>query len=136
MSEVKKIGEGNGYVNATVGNPCEFEGKVFTKDILGTTSCDISFGSLAPGQAVPFYHDHKENEEVYIVLCGKGRFQVDKEAFDIEPGAMVRVAIGHSRNIKNTGDTNMVYICVQAKQDSLAQWVQTDAIITEEPDMM
>ena len=114
MSEVKKIGE----------------------DILGTTSCDISFGSLAPGQAVPFYHDHKENEEVYIVLCGKGRFQVDKEAFDIEPGAMVRVAIGHSRNIKNTGDTNMVYICVQAKQDSLAQWVQTDAIITEEPDMM
>ena len=136
MSEVKKIGEGNGYVNATVGNPCEFVGKVFSKDILGTTSCDISFGSLAPGQAVPFYHDHKENEEVYIVLCGKGRFQVDKEAFDIEPGAMVRVAIGHSRNIKNTGDTNMVYICVQAKQDSLAQWVQTDAIITEEPDMM
>ena len=68
MSEVKKIGEGNGYVNATVGNPCEFEGKVFTKDILGTTSCDISFGSLAPGQAVPFYHDHKENEEVYIEI--------------------------------------------------------------------
>lgn len=136
MSEIKKINEGNGYVCVTVGNPCEFEGKVFTKDVLGTTSCDISFGSIAPAQAVPFYHDHKENEEVYIVLCGKGRFQVDKEVFDIRPGSMVRVATGHSRNLKNTGDTNMVYICVQAKQDSLSQWVQDDAIVTEQPDMM
>lgn len=136
MSEIKVIGKGDGFVNASVGSLSKFEGKVFTKDTLATTSCDISFGSLHPGQAVPFFHDHKENEEVYIILSGNGRFQVDREAFDVAPGSIISVACGHSRNIKNTGDADMVYICVQAKQNSLTQWVQTDAIITEEPDMM
>lgn len=136
MSEIKTISSGAGFVNATVGNPSDFRGKVFTKDALGTTSCDISIGSLDPGMAVPFFHDHKQNEEVYIVLSGNGRFQVDKEAFNVAPGSFVSVKTGHSRCIKNTGDTAMVYLCVQAKQDSLTEWVADDAIMTQEPDLM
>ena len=67
MSEVKKIGEGNGYVNATVGNPCEFEGKVFTKDILGTTSCDISFLLILTRNVngTPFCHAAKRTKMPY-----------------------------------------------------------------------
>lgn len=136
MSDIKKLNESTGFVHATTGNPSLFEGKAFAKDILGLTSCDISIGSLAPGQAVPFFHDHKENEEIYIVLTGTGRFQVDDNAFDITPGSMVRVSTGHSRCIKNTGEATMVYLCIQAKENSLTQWVQSDGIVTETPDRM
>ena len=131
MSEIKSINSNAGYTHATVGNPSAFTGKTFLKDTLGLTSCEISFGSLGAGEAVPFFHDHKENEEIYIVLSGTGRFQVDGETFDIEAGSAVRVSTGHSRCVKNTGKDTMVYLCVQAKENSLGQWVRSDAVITE-----
>ena len=45
-----------------------FTGKQFVKDATGATSCEISFGTLPPGTAVPFFHSHKANEENYIIL--------------------------------------------------------------------
>lgn len=38
-----------------------------------------------------------------------------------------------SRCIKNTSDTQLAHICIQAKQNSLSQWVMEDAVITEVP---
>ena len=97
MSEIKSINSNAGYTHATVGNPSAFTGKTFLKDTLGLTSCEISFGSLGAGEAVPFFHDHKENEEIYIVLSGTGRFQVDGETFDIEAFDMETAAIAHDK---------------------------------------
>lgn len=130
MSEIKSINKAS-YAHTSVGNPATFTGKTFLKDTLGLTSCEISFGSLGTGEAVPFFHDHKENEEIYIILSGTGRFQVDGEVFDIESGSAVRVPTGHSRCMKNTGKGVMVYLCVQSRENSLAQCVMEDAVITE-----
>lgn len=130
MSKIQSISNAS-YAHTSVGNPAAFAGKSFLKDTLGLTSCEISFGSLGSGEAVPFFHDHKQNEEIYIVLSGTGRFQVDGDAFDIEAGSAVRVSTGHSRCMKNTGEGTMVYLCVQAKENSLTQWVMEDAVITE-----
>lgn len=131
MNEIKQINAGEGYAHASVGTPSNFTGKAFLKDAVGTTSCEISFGSLASGEAVPFFHDHKENEEIYIILSGSGRFQVDAAAFDIAAGSVVRVSTGHSRCLKNSSGGTMVYLCVQAKEQSLSQWVMEDAVVTE-----
>lgn len=132
MSEFKKINEGEKYSHGTVGSLATFEGKAFVKDGLKETSCEISFGSLAPGEAVPFFHSHKANEENYIVLSGKGAFQVDDDVFQVAEGSVVRVATGCDRNIKNTaGSGNLVYICIQAKEGSLEGYTMTDAEITE-----
>lgn len=132
MSEFKKLNEGAKYSHGSVGNLADFEGKVFIKDELKETSCEISFGTLAPGQAVPFFHSHKANEENYIVLSGKGAFQVDDEVFSIAEGSVIRVATGSDRNIKNTAESgNLVYICIQAKEGSLDGYTMTDAEITE-----
>lgn len=131
MSEIKKINNGNRYCHASVGQLENFNGKAFCKEMTESTSCEISFGTLAPGQSVPFYHSHKENEENYIVLSGKGDFQADEDVFPIASGSIVRVSTGVSRNIKNTGDTLLAYICIQAKQGSLNQCTAGDAVITE-----
>ena len=64
-AELQKSTEG--YSVATVGDLPSFEGKAFVKDMLGTTSVELSFGTLAPGTSVPFFHHHKQNEEVYVV---------------------------------------------------------------------
>jgi len=131
MSELKKLNEGAKYSHGNVGSLADFAGKVFVKDDLKETSCEISFGVLEPGQAVPFFHSHKQNEENYIVISGEGKFQVDNDVFAISEGSVVRVATNSNRNMKNTGKANLVYICIQAKEGSLEGYTMTDADITE-----
>ncbi len=83
MNEVQKLNSGDKYTHTTVGDLHSVEGKLFVKESTGATSCEISFGTLPTGAAVPFFHSHKANEENYIILSGAGRFQVNDEAFDI-----------------------------------------------------
>lgn len=132
MSEFKKLNEGNKYSHGTIGNLSTFKGKTFIKEELKETSCEISFGVLAPGQAVPFFHSHKTNEENYIILSGNGTFQIDNDVFPIAEGSVIRVATDCDRNIKNTTESyNLLYICIQAKENSLTDYTMTDAVITE-----
>ncbi|MDE6240324.1 MAG: cupin domain-containing protein [Muribaculaceae bacterium] len=131
MSEIKILNKGEKFAHASVGSVHGFEGKQFVKDATGATSCEISFGSLPSGAAVPFYHSHKANEENYIILSGSGRFQVNDEVFDISEGSVIRVATNCDRNLKCTSDQPMTYICIQAKEGSLGGYTMTDAEITE-----
>lgn len=131
MSEIKILNKGEKFAHASVGTLKGFEGKQFVKDTTGATSCEISFGTLPTGVAIPFFHSHKENEENYIILSGAGRFQVNNEAFDIAEGSVIRVATNCDRNLKCTSVEPMIYICIQAKEGSLGNYTMTDAEITE-----
>ncbi|HIY48682.1 MAG TPA: cupin domain-containing protein [Candidatus Barnesiella excrementavium] len=132
METIRKIDAGEKFTHATVGDLSAFAGKQFVKDCIGTTGCEISFGTLNPGEAVPFFHSHKENEEVYIVLRGSGDFQVDDTAFPIAEGSIVRVATHCNRSLRCTSATSMLYLCIQVKEDSLEQCTLNDAEITEQ----
>ena len=136
MSEVKVLNNGAKFAHASVGSLKVFEGKQFVKDATGATSCEISFGTLPTGVAVPFYHSHRENEENYIILSGAGRFQVDDEAFNIAEGSVIRVSTNCDRNIKCTSAEPMTYICIQAKEGSLGKYTADDADITTRENKM
>lgn len=136
MSEVKIMNKGAEYAHVSVGSLKNFEGKQFIKEASGATSCEISFGTLPSGTAVPFFHSHKENEENYIILSGSGRFQVNDDVFDVAEGSVVRVSPGCDRNIKCTSSEPMTYICIQAKSGSLEQYTMTDAEVTERKSLL
>lgn len=136
MSDVKILNSGNKYTHASVGELHGFEGKQFVKEATGASSCEISFGTLPPGAAVPFFHSHRENEENYIILSGAGRFQVDNDVLDIAAGSVIRVSTGCDRNLKCTSDTPMTYICIQAKEGSLGGYTMTDADLTERENLL
>ena len=136
MSEVKIMNSGEKFAHVSVGSLKGFEGKQFVKDAAGQTSCEISFGSLPSGQAVPFFHSHKENEENYIILSGAGKFQVNGDVFDVAEGSVIRVATNCDRNLKCTSEEPMVYICIQAKEGSLGGYTMTDAEITERENLL
>ena len=136
MSEIKIMSKGEKYAHASVGSLNGFEGKQFVKEATEATSCEISFGTLPSGAAVPFFHSHKANEENYIILSGAGRFQVNDEVFDIAEGSVIRVAPGCDRNPKCTSAEPMTYICIQAKNGSLEGYTMTDAEITERKNLL
>ena len=102
-------------------------GKVFLHDALNLTSAEISVSVMPAGAKSPFNHIHKQNEEIYIFLTGSGIFTVDDEKIEIKPGTAIRVATGAKRAMENTGTTEMQYICVQAKENSLTQFAFADA---------
>ena len=131
MNKTELMKSTEGYSVATVGNLTSFEGKAFVKDILGTTSVELSFGTLAPGTSVPFFHHHRQNAEVYVVLIGEGVFVLDGVEEPVASGSIIRVAPGVSRNTKCTGNTPLVYICIQGKAGSLEQYTMTDGVVEE-----
>ena len=63
MNEVKTLNKGEKFAHVSVGNLKGFEGKQFVKEATEASSCEISFGTLPQGEAVPFFHSHKDNEE-------------------------------------------------------------------------
>ena len=136
MSEVKTLANGEKFSHASVGSLHGFEGKQFVKDATGASSCEISFGTLPTGAAVPFFHSHKENEENYIILSGAGKFQVNDDVFDVAEGSVIRVATNCDRNLKCTSAEPMSYICIQAKEGSLGGYTMTDAEVTERENLL
>ena len=128
-AELQKSSEG--YSIATVGDITSFEGKAFVKDILNTTSMEVSFGTLAPGCTVPFFQHHKQNEEVCVVLGGEGVFILDGKEEPVASGSIVRVAAAVSRNTKCTGSVPMGDSCIEAKVDSLEQYTMGDGVVEQ-----
>jgi mannose-6-phosphate isomerase-like protein (cupin superfamily) len=104
--------------------------KVGSKDFLGkeldATGCEISLTVFANGAGSTFVHSHKRNEEIYIVVTGKGIFYVDGEELPIGPGSIFRVAPAGKRAISAAAGSDLVYYCIQVDAGSLKQATRED----------
>jgi uncharacterized cupin superfamily protein len=109
------------------------QGKGFLGKRLGLTGIEVSLNSLPPGQAYPFSHAHKMNEELYLFLTGKGEMLLDGKVVSVGPGSAVRVAPPIFRCWRNTGGEPLTCIVVQAKAGSLEQATAADGVIAPEP---
>ena len=74
---------------------------------------------------MPFNHKHKQNEELYIFLKGEGTMTLDGEVLVVKEGSCVKVLSNAVRTME--AKTDMEYICVQAKSNSLEQFGLGDA---------
>ena len=102
-------------------------GKVFLHDALDLTSCEISLNCVPKDFKLPFNHKHKQNEEIYIILKGKGIFTIDDDKIEVKEGSCIKVMPYASRTIESTGSEELQFICIQAKPNSLEQFGLGDA---------
>ena len=65
----------NNYTKVSVAQDTRTE----LHDKLSLTGAEISVNNLPAGAGVPFVHSHKKNEEIYIILSGKGKAVIDGE---------------------------------------------------------
>lgn len=110
--------------NPATGKP--FPGKVFLGESLKATGIEASFQVMPPNMGMPFFHKHGKNEELYIVLKGRGEFTIDGAAIPVKEGSVVRVAPDGSRSWKNTGSEPMLVMCVQAVAGTLQGYAGSD----------
>lgn len=109
------------------------QGKLFLKELLGLTGMEISINKLKTGEEIPFYHRHKENEELYIFIKGKGQFQVDGNMFDVQEGSVVRVVPEGVRAFRNNSSEDLYFIAVQAKTGSFSGESISDGVCVGMP---
>ena len=115
------------YAHASIGD-IQAVGRATLHSQLALTGSEISVNELPPGVSVPFVHAHKRNEEVYIVVRGKGRFYVDGDEFDVAEGSVVRVDPAGLRCVAADSQTPLRYICVQTDAKSLVQFTENDGV--------
>ncbi len=104
----------------------EVKGKVFLKELTKASGTEISFTSIPPKSELGYFHIHNKDEETYIIIKGKGYYQVNTDCFPIEEGSVIRVAPEGVRSLCNISEEDMVYICVQSKQNSLEEHTTDD----------
>ena len=114
-----------------LGTGMKIPGKVFGGTVLGADGGDFSFQMFQPGTETGFLHKHKQHEELYFFLRGKGEFQVDGQIFPIKEGSVVRVAPEGERSVRNNGTEPLIMLCVQYKGNTFTAEDASDGIILE-----
>ena len=75
------------------------EPRVELHDALGLTGAEVSINRMAAGTQVPFVHSHKQNEEIYGFLAGRGTMTIDGEPVAVAEGDWMRVAPAAKRQL-------------------------------------
>ena len=116
-----------------LGPEIRIPGKVFGGKTVGATGGEFSLQVFAPGQETGFLHTHKNHEELYFFLAGKGEFQVDGIRFPVEEGSVVRVAPAGKRSVRNNGTEPLVMVCVQYRGNTFTAEDSADGNIIAGP---
>jgi Mannose-6-phosphate isomerase len=103
-----KLGSSHGGVGEVLGR------SVFEKNELDTKLRFIHYTEILPGSSIG-YHEHGNNEEVYIVLKGIGRLTVNGNIKDVKPGDVLLNKPYWSHGLENTGDENLCILVFEVE---------------------
>ena len=113
------------YTRTNVGT----EGRTELHEKLALTGAEISVNRLPAGAGVPFVHSHKNNEEIYGILEGRGKVVIDGEEIALNAGDWLKIAPAAKRQFSAAGDSGIVFVCIQVKENSLGGFTADDAVI-------
>ena len=88
------------YTKISVGQDARTE----LHDQLGLTGAEISVNNLPAGAGVPFVHYHHKNEEIYMILSGRGQAILDGETVALNAGDWLRIAPETRRQFSAAAD--------------------------------
>lgn len=111
----------NGWANVN--------GKIFLGEELGMTGAEASVQRLSAGEQAPFYHFHKTHEELYVIISGNGEYEVDGVTTNVCEGSIIRVSPEGVRALRNTGDKDMVMMCVQYEAKPITSFMEDAKIV-------
>ena len=101
--------------------PMPIRGKLFLRNLLGSAGLEMSLNVVPPGKGMPFLHRRQQNEEVYVVVGGRGQFLVDGECIDVREGSVLRLSPQAARAWRNDSDAPLYFLCLQYKADSMIE---------------
>ena len=70
----------------------------------------IARARVEPGVTTELHH--LDGEEIYYILRGTGRAEIDGKEFDVVPGDAIDIRRGIDQRITNTGAEDLVFLCI------------------------
>ena len=113
------------YTKTNIGN----EGRTELHEALGLTGAEVSINRLPAGAAVPFVHSHKNNEEVYGIISGRGKVTIDGEEIALTAGDWLKISPAAKRQFSAAADEGITFVCIQVQENSLGGFTADDAIV-------
>ena len=112
------------YTKTNIGN-----GRTELHDTLALTGAEISINQLPAGAGVPFIHSHRNNEEIYGVIEGRGKAVIDGKEIALSAGDWLRLAPAAKRQFSADADSDITFVCIQVKENSLGGFTAGDAVM-------
>ncbi|MEA2012453.1 MAG: cupin domain-containing protein [Verrucomicrobiota bacterium] len=94
------------YRDKTEKIPCPFGDTVRIVTGGETSICNVHVVSVTDGNP----HIHKGYNETYYVLSGKGTLTLDKENYDLRPGAVAVIPAGVLHSVVSTTEKSLEFI--------------------------
>ena len=113
------------YTKTNIGN----QSRVELHEVLSLSGAEVSINTLPAGAGVPFVHSHKNNEEIYGIIAGKGTVIIDDETINLIAGDWLKISPAAKRQFSAASDSDITYICIQVKENSLDGFTTDDAVI-------
>lgn len=80
------------------------------RELHHTAEQSLAEATLEPGQATE-RHYHRVSEEIYFVLKGSGRMEVDGDTRAVRPGDAVLIPAGAWHTLENNGSSELRILC-------------------------
>ena len=81
------------------------------KDNTSLKNLVVSSTTLHPGKSTNG-HSHAGKEEVYMIMSGNGKMDLDDKNILIEGGDMVLIEDGVFHRVHNTGEIDLYMVCI------------------------
>jgi mannose-6-phosphate isomerase-like protein (cupin superfamily) len=80
------------------------------RELYHTSKQSLAEATLEPDEATQ-RHYHARTEEIYFILEGSGRMEVDGDARTVRPGDAVLIPPGARHRLENTGGSELRILC-------------------------
>lgn len=101
LSKCKQFVAGDGSVLHELFNPL--------KDGL-SLRYSLAHAIVKPGKTTSLHR--LKTSEVYYILKGKGKMEIDEETAIVKPGHAIYIPPNAKQRIKNTGRTDLIFLCI------------------------
>ena len=80
------------------------------RELHHTEAQSLAEATLEPDQATT-RHYHRASEEIYFVLKGSGKLEVDGDTRHVRPGDAVLIPPGAWHTLENDGTSELIVLC-------------------------
>ncbi|MCM2473897.1 cupin domain-containing protein [Rhizobium sp. CG5] len=106
--------------------------------MLGLKGLGLSYSEVPPGKSSCPFHNHHVEDEVFVILSGRGTYRLGAERLDCKAGDVLGAPAGGpdtAHQIINTGDEPLIYLAVSTKaKTEVVEYPDSGKVLTKTSD--
>lgn len=101
---------------------------------IGAVKLGYSVSVVSPGKKVCPFHNHRINEEMFLILEGTGTLRFGNQEYSLKPHDIIACPPGGpevAHQIVNTSDADIKYLCLSTKEPyDICEYPDSNKVLT------